>query len=237
MTSQQHCLESTQCLFQSQDQGAERSYACQHHLVCTGTWNAGWLDQTRMSQCQPGLFPSQPSWSQWQNWQGAHSPQEGPLHHCPGSYLIQVRILHQGDGPPCVDQQVPPQSTARIFSLKRSHRSFAAGFIQHPSLLLPLSICLPKHPPANLMCSLEPSSSYLRSNLTPKEVVFWFIYLFASTSFKWISKEFHNVFYSSFPSVYWVPISFWNDTLNLALRAMKGGCSRQCWVTTGCNLP
>jgi len=48
--------------------------------------------------------------------------------------------------------------------------------------------------PAPWHILLEPSSSHLWSNSTPKEVVFRFICLFVSTSLKWILKEFQDVF-------------------------------------------
>ena len=35
--------------------------------------------------------------------------QECPHHNCPGPCPIQAQILDQGNGPPQVDQHVPPQ--------------------------------------------------------------------------------------------------------------------------------
>ena len=88
-------------------------------------------------------------------------PQEGPLHHHPGSCPIQLRFLDQGNGPACMDQQVPHQVQQWAFPLLGTAEALQLGLPDVPSssalLIHPLSI-----PFLQTRCvSFGPSFSYL----------------------------------------------------------------------------
>jgi len=196
-------------------QDAERSFVCSHRVVQNGARNVGQFDHMRTCQRHSFLPSPWPCLSQWRIWQGMHPSQESLLHHCPSSHQVQMFSWHQERGPALVNQQVSPQAQQGDLSWRGAPEVARPGpLTAQPSPSSPsihhLSL------PATWCISLEPSSSYLWSNSTPKEVVFQSVYLFVSISLKWISKEFHDVFCCScFLLLVWVQSCFAMTCSNL----------------------
>jgi len=207
----------------------------------TKKWRIIWVSLVAEPMPPTSYFATTQRAPQWRDWQRGHPTQESPHFHCPSHGSQSPEILDQGEGSPLMDRAVPPQVQSSHFHPRPAHQNEALGLLnKNPG---------PPFPPLHSVTYASPDyltpPSYFWSNLTPKEVVFRFIYLFVSTSLKQILKEFHDVFCPFFPSVYLVPILFCNGILNLAgnegwlfpIECLLKFLSRQCWVTTGCSLP